>query len=1037
MAEINFSSGTEASGGLTDLTKKQKEMAYARSPMNNQAVNLGSMEAKNSPKGILSGKQATDKQQETQGVGAQASQTRTVAGQASPQIAAMRANLGSFATKLQGAINQYLKGGPTASINAQNAAGSSPVYDETTGTWSAPEINVTAGLGGVLDEKLQQLRSVEEASSVFRDGNFEKVLERFADTDGNGVIDANEKAFLNQSFGIVNELRRLEQLDPYSPEAEALRMQLQFQDREGLVSGLQAAREKYESVSGMKVAGAEGEDKSLENLVEMSSADVLKELEKATEGGQGLFSGDVTTSLRSQYDEAARQYAGAATEDATVMQAIRDTTDTWLKEYEDSLEESRGQINEEFLGAAQGIIQDLEAKKAEAAARGEDTKWVDQAKQWFTDLQTGVQNGSRNFAQVIQQLLSSDVGMAPEARATLKKWLGQTIGEDASGKGEIANLLQQVSEKGYALTKDEFGNTKRVMFTSSDKQQIAEILGDESRSTQEKQDAIESIIQDRSGTLGKDLKKDTEYVSDLMKDGSFKTAVSSFREAMVNNLNSFKNSAVKDVYNKIIEAGVDPATLGGQGMQDTISQRAADELNAVNIAAETAAKQAQQVQDRAVRDQKEIQVFLDQFALLRKTGADNVRAAVEGAIDSRTPQYATIIQDVLLKAGWGQLAPEDLNERARVYSFLSYMKAARGTPLYATMLAQYGPVLDQMVTNPRIVFKQTPADQNQFSVAKQLMGNIPYEMMFKSTEASRQLREKEMYLNAKMAEAKSATALAGSAVVGIKTALMQARMSISQITSATPLQMFMAAKTGDTKLLGPKFANFKPEDFAKMGYDVSYTEDDTQRLDSNLEYTPVSVSDQKDIEILKNTGVQQAPPAAIPQAIKDKLDKQPPAAAGTKLKTYEVPGVYSANVIRVTIPANENINTYLARIGATEFVDTKRISEVPIGTRIKEAVQDLSPSWLKSFFSTIGFDSSKSATELNYVPTNKTWEQLTPEEKAAIDPAFRPAGAVVPPSTQQNTGRGSDGEGSGGGRGSIGDMTGEGGGRGQRAHRND
>lgn len=993
MAEVNLSSGTEASGGLADLTKKQKEMAFARSPMNNQAINLSSMEQKG---GIVPGAKAPVTQQEQQGVGALAAQTKTVSGQDSPQMAGLRANLGTFATKLEATINQYLQGGPTSTINAQVAQGTSPIYNALTGRWEAPEIEVTGKLTGVLGEKLGQKAAVEAAAVPFREKTFEKVLQKFADTDGNGVLDQNEQAFLSQSFGIVNALRRLEALDPYSPEAEALKMQLQFQDREGLVSGLQTAKEKYESVSGMKIAGPEGEDKSLENLLNMSSAEVMTELEKATEGATGLFSGDVSTSLKSQFDEAARQYTGAAQEDAAVMQGIRDTTESWLKEYEDSLEASRGEINEMFLGAAQGIVADLEAKKAAAAIAGEDTKWIDQAKQWFADLQTGVQNGSKNFANVIQQLLSSDVGMAPEAKEALKKWLGQTVGEETQQKGELANLLQQVSDKGYALTKDEFGNTKRVLFTSTDKQQIAGILEDDNLNATQKNDAIQAIIEDRSGSLGKDLKKDSEYVANLIKDGNLTTAMSSFREAMVNSMSSFKDSAVKEVYNKIIESGVDPATLGGKGFEDTIAQRTATQKTAIETAANTAAAQIKTVKDTATRDLGEIQSLLKKFDGIYQKGSDNIRAAVTSAIDSNIPTYSTAIASLLSQSGQ-QLSPGELYDRAKVYSFLTYMRSARGTPIYTLMTKQFGPGFEAVVNTPRIVFKSTREDMDSFELAKQMSIQIPYDKIFLTTEAAMQLANKNIELMSKLQEANKVTKAATSAEVNLQTSLTKALTDLGAIASSSPLQMFMAAKTGDTSLLGKKYSGLTVEDFAKMGYDVSYIEDATQSIDANLGYTPVEVkAGEMAAALAPLAPAAKKEVAGINQTVRDNISKEKPPRPGAKLKTYEVPSAYSANVIRVTIPADENINTYLNRIGATEFVDTSRISEVSFGTKVKEAIQDLSPDWVNDFLGKLGVDPSKSKTGLTYVPILKTWGDLTPAEKAAIEPEFRPTPAETP-----------------------------------------
>ena len=902
MAELDLSTKTEASSGLNDLTQKQKDMAFARSPANNQAINLDSMQQK---QGVVAPGAAAQEQQAQQGVGGLAAQQRTVQGQQSPQIAGLQANLGTFATKLQGSINKYLQGGVTADVNASLAEGSSPQYID--GKWVAPSAEVNSDLTGVLGEKLAQQQNVQAAATPFVGQNFENVLEKFADTDGNGILDAQEQAFLNQSFGIVNALRRLDQLDPYSPEAEALRMQLQLQDREGMVSGLQTAMDKYNAISGQHIAGAAGDDRTLENLINMSSTDVLSELQKATTGATGLFSGDAASSIKSSVDEAARQYSGAAQEEAGAMQAITDTTSKWLQDYESKLESSRSTINDMFLSSAQGISADLEAEKAAAALRGEDTKWIDQAKQWFTDLQTGVKDGSRNFSDVLQQLLASDSGMAPEAKATLKKWLGQTIGEDTQSQGELATLLKQVTDQGYALTQDENGNTKRINFTSSDKQQIAGILADDGLDATQKQDAIQAIIADKSGALGQDLAKDTKQVTDLITDGQFKNAMSTFRTSMVESLKSFKNAAVKDVYNQIIASGVDPTTMGAEGVQATITQRADEQLKAVNTAADVASKQIQTVIDSTTKDKQEIQGMLTTFGPIYTAGVTNIRNGIDNAISSKMPQYASLIEDVWTKAGWPKMAPADLQDRAAVYSFIQYLKAARGTPLYSVMKQQYGAVVDTIIDNPRIVFKQTPADANNYAIASQLAKGIPYEQLFRSTEAFRQIDSKQTQLTAKLKEATLTGDLAASSLLSLKSDLLKAQVDIKGITSATPLQMFMAAKTGNTKLLSPKFSNATPADFAKMGYEVSYNEDQTQGIDFNVAYTPVDVKGDTAMEILKNTSIAPAPTPAATGGQKEY--RSPAIPKGTDYR-FEVT-TQSGKKIIFQIPGDQDPHDYI------------------------------------------------------------------------------------------------------------------------------
>lgn len=901
MADALDLGSTESAGGLSGLTKKQKDMTYARSPMNNQDINLSSMEQK---EGILSAPVAKEKMQEQQGVGGLAQQTRTAATVNNPQIAGLKANLGTFATKLEGAINQYLQGGSVSSVNASLAGGGQPVYDPITKTWKVPDTNITANLTGVLGEKLQQKEQIEQTYAPFRDKKFEDVLNRFADVNGDGVIDAQEQAFLSTSFGIVNALRRLEQLDPYSPEAEALKMQLQMEDREGLVSGLQAAMDRYESVSGMKIAGPEGEDKGLRDLVNMTSDQVLAELQKATEGATGLFSGEAATSLKRGFDEASRQYAGAATEDVEVRNRIKDAADSWLQEYEDSLESSRSAINEQFLGTAQGIIQDLESEKAKLALAGEDTKWIDQAKQWFVDLQSGVASGEKNIAVIIQELLSSEVGMAPEARQALKTWLGQTIGEDTQSQGEIAKLLQEVSNKGYMVTKDENGNTKRVLFTSADKQRIASILGDETLDATEKNDAIRQIIADRSGQLGKDLKKDADYVASLAKDGNFTTALTNFRNSMVTSLKSFKNAAVRDVYNKVIEAGVDPTTLGADGMKGVIEQRSAAMADSINKAADLAKTQIQKIIDDSTKDQKELRGFLTQLPGLRDQGVLAIKQGIERTVNDAVPKYQEAIKNAYIKAGRTPPANEVLADQARTYAYLVYIKSTAGTPFYKALEAKF-PQIAEYTSKPSIVFGQTPDDVMRANhVKNNIIPMLPYKEVWETSEASRQINAQEAQIRDRLAIADDMATKSTNLLANIGTAQEKAIADVTGLTNVSPMQMFAAAKTGNTALLNPKFNNYTAEDFAKMGVSLAYSEDPRTQVEANLEYTPAAMQTLSSIEGINQAqlpSVREIPKSPTPIR-EEKEPMKPKMGGGTDYKVT----LRDGRLITVNVPEGRN-----------------------------------------------------------------------------------------------------------------------------------
>lgn len=814
-------------GGLASLTRKSRDMAYARNPQNNNEMNLDSMERK---AGVVPQPALSETKEQVEGVKAKARQ-QTVETQMAPQVAQLQGKLGSFATALQAEVNRFLDGETVATANASLSGGAAPVWDAKTGQWVAPAAGaqVNASLSDVLSEKQAQQAALKaQAGDLFdergRAKSFEDVLARFADQDGDGQISQEEQQFLNESFGIVNALRRLQTLSKTSPEYGALQMQLMAKDKDGLVSGLMDAMEKYDETAGLKVSGAEAEEYELQDLLTMGSEELLSQLDKAVKGSTGLFGGDFQAALRREVDNSQRQYSAAAREDAQVLNAAADEAEAWLEEYESQFEARRGELNSLFLQSAKDVVSNLEALKAQEAEAGRDTKWVDEAQRWFVDLQNGVATGSRDFAQVLQDMMASEGGMAPEARALLKRWVGQTLGEETVAKGEIARALQKIAETGYLHVTDEAGNVVRRPLTADQQMRLAHVLDDRTLSGGQKAAAIQGIIEEASGSMGQDLKQDAKYVADLIKDGQLATALDSFETALTASLTSFRDSVARDFYGKVVAAGVDPATMGPDAMQGAMQQRADTQMKSITSAYQAAQKQAQGMLDTAQRDWEETNTLLKDLDGIQQAGYENTRKNIDAALASAAESYKGRIAATL--ATYPDVEPGDVDRKAKAYAFLQLMKRSRGTsPIYAET-AKLFPNLDQYLANPRFILGMTPEDMQKIAVVEQMAAAIPYDKIFEGTLPALALKDKAVRLIQAQRAAYDGGVKAQRLLTQMGAVYAQAGQEVASVAKLTPRELFELAKQGQAGHLAATAGidGYVPQ-FGKLQGEADFIED--------------------------------------------------------------------------------------------------------------------------------------------------------------------------------------------------------------------
>lgn len=186
-------------GGLSDLSPKQADMALARSPLNDQDLNLRSMKKKQEPAGVLTPETARREQQQQAGVQTQQGVTGQTAAATTP-YQGIGSELGSFADRINAMTAEFLQSG-VSDISAQMVEGFGPQYGEEgwePGPMDQPLALDASQAAEAKQRRLEELRS--ELSPYMVDGRFaqfDDVLEEFGDTDGDGVISPEEQASIN------------------------------------------------------------------------------------------------------------------------------------------------------------------------------------------------------------------------------------------------------------------------------------------------------------------------------------------------------------------------------------------------------------------------------------------------------------------------------------------------------------------------------------------------------------------------------------------------------------------------------------------------------------------------------------------------------------------------------------------------------------------------------------------------------------------------------------------------------------------------
>jgi len=793
-------------GGLSDLSKKQVDMSFARSPANNQEINLSSMERKKKTPGVLTG--PTAKEEEKAQTGTQTGQgvTGQTAAVATP-FQGLSADLGSFNTRIAASVNAFLQGG-ASDLSAEMVGGFRPEY--VNGQWvdGTGDQTMALGSGDLAGRKAEELGGLKEALSPYMvDGRFKKfedVIEQFGDTNGDGTISPEEQANVNRAFYLVNQIRRLKSIAA-GPEREALLMQLQQEDRDGLVTGIMEAMDTYEQLAGesgkgMGISGAGAKEFQLGDVLTMGTEDLAAEIENAAYGKDSLFGGTMAADLQRQADFSSERYRLAGKEQARVQNEIKKVADEWLTGYQEQLEEQRDTINENFLSAVQGIVEDLD-KVAEAEGNPE---WVQRAKDWFIETSQGSAENGDDFASVLLDMVNGEYGLQPEVRAIFEKYLDQTLGGD-SGQSSLARSLSMLADKGYLEVETEGGGMKRVPLTLKDKLYISQTMANKNLTTMDKQEKIRSLIETRTGAYGADLKQNTRVIKDLIGSGELETATNLFRSSLVNSLKTYKDSFTDQLYQEAKETGAVPGQVA-----EAMQEQAGAFMEGITTQAETAVGELDKKEADATRDIEEINGLMAATQEQLKKGTAIIKQNYINAIQGAIPQYAAAVTQYLTAANM-PFDEATVGRYAELYSYLRVLYnlkrhgAGPAGDIYNQIHGYFdglpvgGQYLDNLVTNPTAIFKMSSFE---LDALKNSMVVPRFQQSFKTTEQYNQLTDLYGRLAGNLEAANQAVGDIHAARTDLGRLVANANQDLATFSQESANQIFDLAKQGQTVDLG-------------------------------------------------------------------------------------------------------------------------------------------------------------------------------------------------------------------------------------------
>jgi hypothetical protein len=895
-------------GGLSDLTKQQRVMAKSFSPANNNAQNMQDISIRPDSAGVVKAEDSVKTKEQSKGQQAPEQQGRTSQPAANiPQVAALMGNLGIFSQHLQAKVNSFVNSAPASAANVGLQSGGVPVWDAATGQWKAVEAKVGANAEGLLQEKLGDQQALrDQASEIFTDGkpkSFEEVLKKFGDANRDGVLDAQEQQWVNEAFDIANGVRRLKQTRDNPAQYEALLSQLISKDKNGLVSGIMSALDQYESIVGMKVTGADADAYYLRDLLNMGEDTMRQEVQKALTQSSGLFGADYEAYVKREVDKSASQYNDAAREDATVMQQLKETSKTWLMDFEKQFEGARTQLNSMFKGASDSLIKELDMAAIKTGNKG-----IEQAKQWFVDTQTLTTVGGKDFGKVIfQALVDSKLGAEP--KKILKKWLGRTIGEDVAEKGVLANLLDKITSTGYFWTENAAGQQVQVSFNAEQKMEAVRLMNDPNMTDKQKSAALESVIEQASQGMSGRLDTDMNKVTEPITSGKLEQGLNMFKGAMVNSMSGFDKSLVQTGYSAAVSSlgrGVDPKAM--QAAIEVKAQQKLDEINAAYAAAKQAveAKSTQiaadvekmkaNVQAATALNERGVQSVLTNYqnaignyagtAMARENVADPVTGTTRPMSRLEVAYQNAVLADLSARGAQLNAAnfsiPADINSEkyAKPYATLLVMKnlASMDSPVYEALARDYFggvPGLSAAINNPSLIFNK--AEGNTYMAiagkAMEAFRDVNFgKSIWDTTNNSKAINDKLSSNNEGLVAAQQKLAEAVSAQAQLATVMAQAQAQLKSQTRDAQARVQAQAASMPQQVAAPQAVGGSPFDI-RSHPDFVNAERAMQQAETNMRNgggdraTLENAFRQAQANFMEvSNRLRSAPQAAAPQA---------------------------------------------------------------------------------------------------------------------------------------------------------------------------
>ena len=654
---------TNPSMDLSALTPKQQDMALARSPAAGQEMNALNMQRTNQNAQIdsqrkgLADRQAAERQGMVSPIGQGAS-----GGQAAGQ---MQRNLSSFSNRVAAKMNQFLSGGDVSQLALDLPDEARPTWDPATEQWVVPELGQDIyDTSSIAQQKAQQAAALKEEFSPYMSysqigdqavanaKSFEDVLKQFADLDNDGQIDPEEQKYLDESFQIAQMIRRLEKTNPNSPEAAALRAQLEMMDDQGLVSGIYRALDQYQRISGeagkgpTMYGGLGGDDLNLENILNMTTQSIEQELLKTLTGQESFFGGDFESELTSNRLRTNLEKSLAF--DAETRNAFSQSADTWATETAAVFQDYREKIQEGLSSAAGKIPAVFERLRAEAEAQGETTEPIDAALQWFDD----ITQGGNDPAEAMYQLLSDpDNGLALDQRKMIANWIGSMTGDPGAAQaGILVSVMSSLANKGYIETtvKNDKGEDEQitVAFSDQDRMKMAQILSNKNLTEQQKSSAVNQLVETRIEQRLKSVGS-VAAVQQYVAEGNLEAGVNAFVESLVKSLNTYSQSATGHFYDVVMQnrageftdgmpEGGDARDYSDPDMVEQIQVASQDMANAAREqivqAVETVLPEVERTIARATNDLTELDAITQSLNQAEYSALQTVKNEITNAI---------------------------------------------------------------------------------------------------------------------------------------------------------------------------------------------------------------------------------------------------------------------------------------------------------------------------------------------------------------------------------------------------------------------